>query len=542
MRADALRDPGHPRRSYLDEDVSLRSWLLTTDHKRIGLLFLGALSGTLALGGIFALLMRLELLSPEPSLVEPQTYNRLFTWHGVIMVWLFLIPSIPTTLGNVLLPIMIGAREIAFPRLNLASFWVYVLGVAVTLVGMAAGGTDTGWTFYPPYSSRTPTSVVPILMGIFILGISSMLSGINFIVTTHTMRTEGMHWLRLPLFVWNVYATSWIMVLATPVLAMALILIAVDHGFGLGVFDPSQGGDPILYQHLFWFYSHPAVYIMILPGMGVVGEVVAAMAHKNWISYEALAFSAVGIAAVGFLTWGHHMFVSGMLALDVGIFGILSMLVAIFSAIKVIVWTGTLYRGSIALEVPLFYVFGFLFLFGFGGMTGVALASTSVDIHWHDTYFVVGHFHLIMVGGTLTAFLAGLYYWLPKLCGRMYARRAAFVAMLLVVFGFAFTFFPHLLLGNAGMPRRYAAYPEEFQVLHVISTLGSWMLTAGLVLAVLNLIHGWRRGEPADNPWDSRGIEWSTASPPPKHNFAGRLTVLDRPHQYWADEPPWRLE
>jgi cytochrome c oxidase subunit 1 len=369
-----------------------------------------------------------------------------------------------------------------------------------------------------------------------------MMTGINFIVTTHTLRARGMHWLRLPLFVWNLYATSWILVLATPVLAMALLLIAVDRLFGMGVFDPALGGDPILYQHLFWFYSHPAVYIMILPGMGIINEVVCAMSHKNPLSYRALAFSSLGIAGVGFLTWGHHMFVSGMSALDVGIFGVLSMLVAIFSAIKVAVWTGTLYRGSIALEAPTLYLFAFLFLFSFGGMTGVALASGSVDVHWHDTYFVVGHFHLVMVSGTLTAFLGGLHYWLPKLCGRMYPRGNAALAALLVFFGFVFTFFPQLLLGNAGMPRRYATYPPQYQVLHVISTLGSWVLAAGLLLALSGLVYGWLCGPPADNPWDSRGFEWAAPSPPPTHNFEAPLVVHEAPHQYWKEELPWSRE
>lgn len=541
MSAEAYAEGAAPAQSYLAADVSLRSWLLTTDHKRIGVMFLGAVSITLLLGGFFALLIRLELLTPPSSILNLLSYNRIFTWHGVIMVWLFMIPSIPTSFGNFLLPIMIGAHEIAFPRLNLASFWVYIFGSLITIGGLLAGGADTGWTFYPPYSNETPTAVIPILAGVFVLGISSTMTGINFIVTTHTLRARGMGWMQLPLFVWNIYATSAILVLATPVLGMALLLVIFDRAFSLGVFDPALGGDPILYQHIFWFYSHPAVYIMILPAMGVIAEVVCAMAHKNPLSYQALALSSIGIALVGFLTWGHHMFTAGISTFDAGAFGILSMLVAIFSAIKVFIWTGTLYRGSIAIEAPLLYFFAFLFLFSFGGMTGVALASTSLDLHWHDTYFVVAHFHLIMVGGTLTAFLAALYYWIPKLFGRMYDRRVAFFAWLLVLSGFTFTFFPQLLLGNAGMPRRYAVYPPDFQPLHIVSTLGSWVLSAGLLVALANLLSAIVRGPRTDNPWDSRGIEWATASPPPKHNFEAPIEITDAPHQYWRDEPSWRV-
>jgi cytochrome c oxidase subunit 1 len=518
--------------SYLD-DTTIRSWLLTTDHKRIGVLFLFATSAMLALGGTFALVLRLQLLTPDGRLLDAITYNRMFTLHGVIMVWLFLIPSIPTTLGNFLLPIMIGAKDLAFPRLNLASFWIYVVGAAIVIAGAIAGGADTGWTFYPPYSGKTPTDVVPILIGVFVLGISSTMTGLNFIVSTHTLRTRGMTWMRMPLFVWSIYATSIILVLATPVLGMALLLIFADHAFALGIFDPALGGDPILYQHLFWFYSHPAVYIMILPAMGVVSEVVCAFARKAILSYKAVALSSLGIAFVGFLTWGHHMFTAGMSVFDAGIFGALSMCVAIFSAIKVFVWVGTLYRGSIALRTPMLYFFLFLFLFSFGGMTGVALASTSLDVHWQDTYFVVAHFHFIMVGGTLTAYLAGLHYWLPKMSGRMYPERLASVATLLVATGFIVTFTPQFLLGNAGMPRRYATYPAQYQALNVISTVGSWALAAGLLVTVAYLLWSLRWGPRADNPWGSEGFEWLTTSPPPTHNFAEPPVIAHPPHEYW---------
>jgi cytochrome c oxidase subunit 1 len=505
--------------SWLD-DRSLRSWLAPTDHKRIGVLFLVGTTVFLLLGGVFALLLRAELLTPETDFLPPDQYNRLFTMHGVIMVWLFMIPAIPSGFGNFLVPLMIGAHDVAFPRINLASWYVYVLGGVLVLGGLFLGAADTGWTFYTPYSTTSPSQVAPVVIGIFVLGISSILSGINFIVTTHTLRAEGVTWFRIPLFVWTIYGTALIQVAATPVLAMALALVGVDHVLGWGVFDPSRGGDPILFQHLFWFYSHPAVYIMVLPGMGVVSEVVCTFAHRNPTSYTLLAVSSLGIAGVGFLTWGHHMFVSGMSAFDAGAFGALSMLVSIFSAIKVFTWTGTLWRGNIVVATPLLYVLAFLYLFMFGGMTGVAVATSSLDVHWHDTYFVVAHFHFIMVGGTLTAFLAAAHYWFPKITGRMYPERWGLVAASLVFAGFNLTFVPQFLLGNAGMPRRYATYPAEFQGLNVVSTVGSWVLGLAVVVPLVYLTWSMFRGRPAPpNPWGSRSFEWRSPTPPPPTNF-----------------------
>jgi cytochrome c oxidase subunit I len=508
--------------TYLRGETSIRSWLLTTDHKRIGVLYLVSLLLMLALGGFFAMAIRLEHLSPNRTFMTAMNYNRFFTLHGVIMVWLFLIPSIPSSFGNFLLPIMLGAKDVAFPRLNLLSWYVFLLGSFLVLLSMFAGGIDTGWTFYTPYSSTSPTAVPLALFGVFIIGFSTILTGLNFIVTTHTMRVKGLGWMRMPLFVWAIYATSIIQVLATPVLGMVLLLVMLDNGFAWGFFDPSRGGDPVLYQHLFWFYSHPAVYIMILPGMGVVSEVVASFSRKNPFSYKALAYSSFGIAFVGFLTWGHHMFVAGMSRFDAGAFGVLSMLVAVFSAIKVFNWTWTLKKGAIALRTPLLYIFAFLFLFVFGGMTGVAVAAMSLDVHWHDTYFVVAHFHFIMVGGTLTAFLAGLHYWFPKMTGRMYSERLGMLSAALVFAGFFATFFPQFLLGNAGMPRRYFNYPPQFQALHIISTVGSWVLATGLVVTLAYLLYALRWGaRAAANPWGSRSFEWRTSSPPPTHNFEG---------------------
>jgi cytochrome c oxidase subunit 1 len=521
------------RPSFLTIDRSVTSWLVTTDHKRIGILYLATVSVMLALGGVFALLLRIEHLTPGPTIMTDMTYDRLFTLHGVTMVWLFMIPSIPAAFGNFLLPIMIGAKDVAFPRLNLLSYYIYLLGSLVTIAAMLMGGVDTGWTFYTPYSAHAPSAVVPTVIGIFIIGWSTIITGVNFIVTVHTMRTRGLGWMRMPLFVWAMYGTSIIQVLATPVLGLSLVLVGLDHALGWGLFDPARGGDPVLYQHLFWFYSHPAVYIMILPAMGVVSEVIPTFAHKNPYSYKAIAYSTLGIAFVGFLTWGHHMFVAGMSAFDAGIFGVLSMLVAIFSAIKVFTWTMTLSRGSIALKTPLLYCFAFLFLFVFGGMTGVAVATMSLDIHWHDTYFVVAHFHFIMVGGTLTAFLAGLHYWFPKITGRMYPERLGLLSSVLVFAGFFGTFFPQFLLGNAGMPRRYYSYAPQYQTLHVASTIGALGLGAGLGVTLAYLLWSLRWGRRAgDNPWSSRSYEWLTSSPPPKHNFAHAPTFALDPYDY----------
>ncbi len=537
MSAAAPAAQNSPAPDYLHDGSGIASWLLTRDHKRIAIMFYVLIVTFLFLGGIFALVLRTELLTPERTIIDATTYNRMFTMHGVTMVWLFMIPAIPNIFGNFVLPPMLGAKDLAFPRLNLASLYVYAIGAIVVLAGMVAGGADTGWTFYVPYSAETKTAVAPVVAGIFILGFSSIFTAINFIATVHTLRAEGISWMRMPLFAWGIYATSIIMLLATPVLALVLVLVAIDHLFGFGVFNPAIGGDPVLFQHLFWFYSHPAVYIMVLPAMGVISEVVPTFAHRRPASYTAIAISSLGIAFVGFLSWGHHLFVAGMSELDAGIFGGLSMFVAIFSAIKVFAWTGTLYKGSIAFRTPLLYFFGFLFLFIFGGMTGVAVATQGLDVHWHDTYFIVAHFHFIMVGGTITAFLAAAHYWFPKMFGRMYSERVGLLASAAVFIGFFFTFFPQFLLGNLGMPRRYYAYPAHFQFLNVLSTGGAWLLGSAMLLALGNLVVALKYGKPATaNPWHSRSYEWLSASPPITHNFEETPVIRRDPYCYVLSE------
>jgi cytochrome c oxidase subunit 1 len=526
-------EPAMPERHYLNAERGVWSWLTTHDHKRIGLMFLGLLLLMFLLGGVFAMALRIELLTPGRTIMGHLAYNRAFTLHGVVMVWLFLIPSIPSAFGNFLLPLMIGSKDVAFPRLNLASLYLYVLGATITLWGMVEGGADTGWTFYTPFSTATGTAVLPVLLGVFVVGFSTILTGLNFITTVHTMRAPGITWMKIPLFVWAIYGTSIIQVLATPVLGMVLVLVMLERVGGMGLFDPARGGDPLLYQHLFWFYSHPAVYIMILPGMGVISELVCAFCRKNPLSYKVLVVSTVGIAFVGFLTWGHHMFVSGESALGAGAFSILSMLVAIFTALKIFTWLGTMYRGSIEITAPFVYVLGFIFLLFFGGMSGVAVAVTSADIHWHDTYFVVAHFHFIMVGASLMAFVGGLHYWFPKMFGRRYPEGMGIGTAVLIIFGFIATFLPQFLLGNMGMPRRYADYPERFQSLHVASTAGASLLGFGFLIIAIYLGWSLRYGRVAGrNPWESRGYEWMSESPPPESNFHEPPAFLNPPHDY----------
>jgi len=524
------------RATYLNAGFSLWSWLSTHDHKRIAILYTISVTLFFFIGGAAATIIRLTLISPSGDLVSAETYNKLFTIHGVVMVWFFLIPSIPATLGNFLVPLMIGARDMAFPRLNLTSWYIYVLGGLFTIGAMIAGGADTGWTFYTPFSTMFSNSrVIAAVAGVFVVGFSSILTGLNFIVTIHKMRAPGMTWFRLPLFIWTMYATSIILVLATPVLAMTLALIVFERLLGVGVFDPALGGDPLLFQHLFWFYSHPAVYVMVLPAMGVASEIITCFSRKNIFGYRTMAFCILAIAVIGFLVWGHHMFVSGQSIYAGMVFSALSFLVSVPSAIKVFNWTATLYKGSIAFDAPMLYALGFVGLFMIGGMTGLFLASLALDVHLHDTYFVIAHFHYIMVGGSVMAFLGGIHFWWPKITGRMYPDRWARFAALTIFVGFNLTFFPQFILGYLGMPRRYHQYPPEFQVWNILSSAGASILAIGYLLPLGYLAWSLRYGARAGpNPWHAKGVEWQTPSPPPTDNFAATPVVTEGPYAYSA--------
>jgi cytochrome c oxidase subunit 1 len=535
--ADAVAETPVPHDrgvGYWGGEQSVRAWLLTLDHKRIAVLFAISITAFFFVGGIAATLMRIELVTPKGDVLSADTYNRMFTLHGVVMVWFFLIPSIPATLGNFLLPLMIGARDLAFPRLNLASWYVYMIGGIFTVAVMILGGVDTGWTFYTPYSTMFSNShVILTAVGVFVVGFSSIFTAINFIVTVHTMRAPGMGWFRMPLFVWAIYATSLVIVLATPVLTMVLALIAIERLFGVGIFDPALGGDPLLFQHLFWFYSHPAVYIMVLPAMGVVSEIIPCFARRPVFGYRFMAYAIFGIAGFGFLVWGHHMFVSGQSVYASMVFSVLSFVVAVPSAIKVFNWTASLYRGRISFEAPMLYALGFVGLFLVGGLTGLYLAATALDVHLTDTYFVIAHFHYIMVGGSVMAYLGGIHFWWPKISGRLYPENWARFAAILMFFGFNLTFFPQFLLGYLGMPRRYHEYPPQFQVLNVLSSAGASILAVAYLLPPFYFLWSLRYGAVAgNNPWQAKGLEWLTTSPPPKHNFESQPVVTEEPYAY----------
>jgi cytochrome c oxidase subunit 1 len=523
-----------PPRHYLNDGYGIKSWLLTRDHKRIALLYLAAATFFFFVGGAMAVLIRLELATPAGDLVSDETYNKLFTMHGVMMVFFFLIPVIPSVLGNFLVPIMIGAKDLAFPKLNLASWYIYIIGGLFTLYALVTGGVDTGWTFYTPFSTvSSTTNVIPTALGIFITGFSSILTGLNFIVTIHRMRAPGMTWFRMPLFLWSTYATSLINVLGTPVIAITVLLVAAERVFHFGFFDPKVGGDPVLFQHLFWFYSHPAVYIMVLPAMGVISELVAAFCRKQIYGYTFVAFASMAIAILGFLVWGHHMFVAGESVYAAMVFSILSFLVAVPSAVKVFNWTATMYKGAISWQTPMLYAIGFIGLFTIGGLTGLFLAAIGVDVHVTDTYFIVAHFHYIMVGGTIMGYLGGLHYWWPKISGRLYNEWLAKIAAATIFVGFNLTFFPQFIVGYLGMPRRYHAYPPEFQLLNVLSSAGASILGVGYLIPMVYLMWSLRYGRVAgSNPFGASGLEWTTTSPPPTENFAEIPIVTEDAYTY----------
>lgn len=523
-----------PVHNYLREPRGLKSWLLTRDHKRIGVMYMWAILFAFCLGGVVALGIRLELLTPGGDMMSADTYNKMFTLHGTIMVFLFIIPSIPATFGNFVLPLMIGAKDVAFPRLNLASWYLYVIGTLVVIYSVLVNSVDTGWTFYTPYSSGTSTAVVAIVTGVFILGFSSIFTGLNFIVTVHKLRAPGMTWFKMPLMIWALYATAIIQVLATPVLGITLILLVLERVMSIGIFDPAMGGDPVLFQHFFWFYSHPAVYIMILPGMGIISELISCFSRKTIFGYNTIAFSSVAIALIGFLVWGHHMFTSGQSEVVSLIFSALTFLVGIPTAIKVFNWTTTMYKGQISFEAPMLYAMAFLCTFTIGGLTGLFLGTLSVNVFLHDTYFVVAHFHYTMMGGTVMAMLGGLHYWWPKIFGRMYNRFWACVAAIFVVVGFNCTFLPLFVVGSQGMPRRYFEYVPDFQGLQVAASIGAGIMTIGFVIMGIYLFRSFRHGRPAgDNPWGALTLEWEqTTSPPLPHNFASTPVITHGPYAY----------
>jgi cytochrome c oxidase subunit I len=533
-----MNEQSKKRVHYLNATTSVPSWLFTLDHKRIGLLYLATIILFFLLGGVAAILFRIELMTPDATYIESETYNRLFTMHGITMIFFFLVPSIPAVLGNFLLPLMLGAKDLAFPRLNLASWYVFTAGGLLGLGAIVLGGVDTGWTFYTPYSSTYANSnVILAALGIFIAGFGSIMTAINFIVTIHKMRAPGQTWFRLPLFVWAQYATSIIIVLGTPVIALTILLVAVERIFKVGIFDPALGGDPVLFQHLFWFYSHPAVYIMILPGMGVLSEIIACFSRRRIFGYKVVALSSLAIAILGFFVWGHHMFVSSQSMYAGMIFSILSFLVAIPSAIKVFNWTATLYKGSIKLDTPMLYALGFIGLFTIGGLTGLFLATMAINVHVHDTYFVVAHFHYVMVGGMVMAFFGGLHFWWPKMTGRLFSELLGRITAVVIFIGFNLTFFPQFIVGYLGMPRRYHIYPPEFQSLHVMSTIGAAVLGLGYLIMGAYLLHSIVLGRKASrNPWKAAGLEWQTPSPPPTENFDYVPVVNCEAYDYTREE------
>jgi len=524
-------DPGE---SYLSAGNTILSWLLTRDHKRIALLYFASITAFFFVGGFAATLIRLHLVNPAGTLLQPDVYNRMFTMHGIVMVWFFLIPSIPATLGNFLLPLMIGSHDLAFPRVNLFSWYLFNLSGLVALYFLFVGGVDTGWTFYTPYSTLFANgNVIAAAVAVFINGFSTIATALNFVVSVHRLRAPGMTWFRLPLFVWAIYATSVIMLLATPVLAMTLGLVALERLMGIGIFDPSLGGDPLLFQHMFWFYSHPAVYIMILPAMGVASEIVACFSRRPVFGYKGMCLALIAIAVIGFLVWGHHMFTTGISMMSAVVFSMMTFLVAVPSAIKVFNWTVTLHNARISFDAPMLYILGFVGLFTIGGLTGLVLATLAVDVHLQDTYFVVAHFHFIMVGGTVSAYFGGLHYWWPKITGRHYPEMWARFAAILMFVGFNVTFLPQFIVGYLGMPRRYYTYAPDLQTWNVLSSAGASILAAAYLLPLGYLSWSLVRGRAAGaNPWRATGLEWQTSSPPPEKNFPRSPTVTQGPYAY----------
>ncbi len=545
MATDELSVSSNGHVSFLEntgERKGIAAWIFSTDHKRIGILYMVAIFSWFAVGVTLGFLIRLELLTPQNTIVDPQTYNAFFTLHGVIMLFIFVIPGIPAVFGNFFLPIMLGAKDVAFPRLNLLSWYLYMIGgfLVILSIVLPGGAPDTGWTFYIPYSVRTGTNMIFALFAVFVLGFSSILTGLNFVTTIHRLRAPGMDWFKMPLFSWALYATGWIQILATPVIGITLLLIVVERLFGVGIFDPALGGDPILFQHMFWIYSHPAVYIMAVPAMGVISEIIPVFARRTIFGYKFIAFSSLAIAVFGSLVWAHHMFAAGLSNTGEFIFSLLTFLVAIPSAIKVFNWTATLYKGSILLEPPMLYSLAVVFLFSVGGLSGLIQGALSVDIHLTDTYFIVGHIHYIVFGTTGFGIFAALHYWLPKMFGRMYNTKTAKVAFWINFIGFNILYFPMFIMGWLGMPRRSYHYLPMFQPYHIISTVGSWILVTGLIIMFYNLLKGVRKGEivTAKNIWGGETLEWTVDTPPTQENFETVPVVTEGPYEYKMNEEP----
>jgi len=525
---------GHPKSTFMQ-------WMLTIDHKRIGIMYAAVMFTFFFVAVFTALAMRIELFAPGGQFMDSDTFNQAFTLHGVIMIFLFIIPGIPAIFGNIVMPLMIGAKDVSFPRLNWATFWLYIVGCMVALASLfiGEGVADTGWTFYAPYSMNTDTNVIMALVAAFLLGFASILTGLNFLVTIHRLRAPGMTFFKMPLFVWGIYATAWIQLLATPVVGITLVLAVLEKYFGIGIFDPAKGGDPVLFQHLFWIYSHPAVYLMILPAFGIMSEIIPTFSRKEVFGYRTIALSSASIAGIGYLVWGHHLYTSGMSDTAKTVFSFLTFFVAIPTGVKFYDWVATMYQGKIVLSAPMIWALGTMITFAIGGMTGVTITMIGLDIHLQDTYYSVAHFHYAILGGVVFLMFAGMHYWFPLVTGRMYDERKAKIAFYLNFVGFNLLWFPMFIAGYYGMPRRYFDYLPEFQIYHQISFVGALIFIAGLIYMFWVFFKGWTKGEKATpNPWNATTLEWHLpTSPPPLENHTKVPYVDFEPYEYHHGEP-----